>query len=71
MCLWDAASNSFVFPGTSDVTGSFFLFFCLPFFGDAVHPGICWYYKNGCVSRTTQKTQLFLSNYHKLRNLLL
>ncbi len=38
---------------------------------DAVHPGIFWHCKNGCVSGTTQKTQLSLSINHKLRNLLL
>ncbi len=29
------------------------LFFC-----DAMHPGTCRHCKNGCVSRTAQKTQL-------------
>ncbi len=39
-------------------------------FCDAMHPGTCRHFKNGCVSRTTQKTPLSLS-IHKLNNLLL
>ncbi len=40
-------------------------------FCDEMHSGTCKHYKNGCVSRTTQITQLSLSIQHKLRDLLL
>ncbi len=40
------------------------------FFCDAMHPGTHRHCKNGYVSRTSQKTQLSLSIWDKLRKLL-